>query len=1673
MFTVGGVIDVTWLFDTAHDFSWKGLFMDAGLRRVEVVARAGRQSDARNFMRFSALQGSVLEGRVFEDDFQVASISTAKLLGLAAQGSASLLTLDGNNIDLLETLDLAENVRQDIVNAVNQGLVVTLPKTEQRYYDWSGIGYLKENPVSGEAGYMLSGMIAGASTAAKEWAQIFIKEVLDSPFGAESNRDPLAAALITKISVTDYQMQAVGEELVEPLYVLVTDINGRPVRGAEVTFKVVSGGGGFKDGQNKAITGIDGIAEIRAVLGVSTSSFVDPQTQEAIAVATVYKRAKNTDKYVAQMGVNSFSATVESHFGTIDMAQTLTAYGRPGPAEKLIKILGDGFVGLVNTSLGSILVGVVDRYGNPVANEKVTFEVVKELVDGEEPDGITDFRSLRFFDGDECGIDNPVFDDCGLKSKAEVEVESHRIGAVVNTFFGNTMNTEYQLQATLANYDADLNPDGQVTLVQKTAGNLQAGEYLPPQLFINKLVDVNKKGDPVAAAKVDSQYSKPLTASLIMISNDYTMGPEEVCQEQTDPSQTYPCWRIIGSPVVKTKKVSDGTVKFKAIQGGGTAQCGSSVEADADGWVNCQDQTSIDAVEDGLYRAKFTTGPDALLNWIEAKGEVGITVPKVYFEDPLTGDARETGYRTDTLPMQEITLKSGQKAVFSQSSGELRPKSATSVTFGVYGIKLDGGVAKDYLLLNSVGKIAQSNDANLKINSEKVAFNYTISPPAIGVDPAYEAYSAQIDLFMDGNWFGFIVGDALSGAGVAEIDYGNQWQLGKQYTAEVVLNRGHDGLEIHSDEFPLKLLLADLDVDSDNNAGWNSDGTHSLPARNLLEDQAEALAGAAGKVVRANLLDIDADGVPGFADGIDKFDNQGTNASAPFVPLILEVAGDIKLEQVTVSFNYAASDPDAIIRTGDQSAGYSYEPAPGALRLWSKDGGQSRSVTSISAGGDFIAAGQEYTISDLGKNPDQGYWLFWLEGVRSTMDPEQGQISIDVKLSGNLIASDKVQTTVRSLALVPDYNHDRKIDEEDRKRALAGDTYYFWINDDDDSGETGGTDIPGDTGVFGKLDWDNKNIDGVRDLVDFFPLYLDIHELLQLFDPARYVYKLSNQDGALNFAYTHLDYGLEGNVGDYLTDVATARNYGNKQVYTVTQAGVSLTKDFLLFAQEDEEKGVLLFEGSKKTAEPLVLSIYDGAGKQVFRQSLNISLDGVEQMFRHKNLIQAIGDPDAPPLENADVGNSETTGGEIDRIGQPSNYPDAECSNEYVIWVHGFNVDGQQVRGWHSEIFKRLYWSGSKARFVGVSWYGFERSPIDYHSNVVHAFETAETIGAQLKNMVADSPVTFLAHSLGNILVSSYLNDHYNKPDQALNVKNYFLLNAAVALEAYLGDYEQYGAGDNLNLPFGSTNTMVHSKWSDYERRFGGSEWYQHFKDVLVDGEQDKRYYLTWRNRFGDLPTDTINTISFYSTGEDVLATYEADGPRLFNDLLAGDFGRNSWVVQEKWKGRWPFNHWGGTTLMGWGFNQEDYQEWDDWDMETEVDIDDTRQLTPTEVSAQVSNNATLRTEPFFRKPTDRGDFLDSMLLNPEKVGSDYAATHRDRLLAFGLPALTTPAGGWGGEDIKKKTYMRYYNMDENKNDWPAIRGDLKDWFHSDIKVVAFPFTHEVIKKIIPEGRLQ
>ncbi len=91
-----------------------------------------------------------------------------------------------------------------------------------------------------------------------------------------------------------------------------------------------------------------------------------------------------------------------------------------------------------------------------------------------------------------------------------------------------------------------------------------------------------------------------------------------------------------------------------------------------------------------------------------------------------------------------------------------------------------------------------------------------------------------------------------------------------------------------------------------------------------------------------------------------------------------------------------------------------------------------------------------------------------------------------------------------------------------------------------------------------------------------------------------------------------------------------------------------------------------------------------------------------------------------------------------------------------VFLLHGFGVLEPRARGWGAETFKRLWQSGSNARFWMVTWNGDAGvvSGFNYQGNVYNAFLTAPTLAAYVNTHGTGSKVV-MAHSLGNMVVSS------------------------------------------------------------------------------------------------------------------------------------------------------------------------------------------------------------------------------------------------------------------------------------------------------------------------------
>lgn len=628
---------------------------------------------------------------------------------------------------------------------------------------------------------------------------------------------------------------------------------------------------------------------------------------------------------------------------------------------------------------------------------------------------------------------------------------------------------------------------------------------------------------------------------------------------------------------------------------------------------------------------------------------------------------------------------------------------------------------------------------------------------------------------------------------------------------------------------------------------------------------------------------------------------------------------------------------------------------------------------------------------------------------------------------------------VRVISLNVDANHDGTMDFKYNSPDFVSTSkpFRFWINDNRDAGDDGGNfGVPGvrpsPDALPGQL---ANSINGRRDLVDFFPVCINIQSVLQA--ATNITVLLKQNDTALYFKETDL---APTNYMNFLRDT----NFLSDLEYTATlpigPAGRGLTQDFRNKIR-DEGKGIILIEACKATTSPLVLEIWQGTN-QIGQASLPLNITGVEQMFRHKNLL--LSAIQATP----------------DRVSDDSVPNEPDTIDKNFVFLHGYNVLPNEARGVAADVFKRMYWSGSHAKFWAVTWEGASSKigsilTPNYHTNVANAFKTAPLLANFIATLTNSGPIVASAHSLGNMVTLSAISD-WNAP-----LSQYFMLDAAVPIEA-------------IDPTSTAVSFMTLSTWTGYSNRLFASDWYKLFPT------NDARSTLSWNGRLSNL--GDVDIYNFYSSGEEVLRLTAGDPPLTTINILATQlinrfsviglwpdvpFGTYTWYWQEKGKGSCNEDGLIGSSHGGWKFNSY----WVDSNGNT---------LSPAIMNN--TTNSTLQNFPMFNfNSTDNSSLsqIDNELLNLT-TGVDhsaYAATNRNRILADAIPAMSVVAGANLVPKFSPPNSPTEKNIDlmTLKNGWSLGRtgGEAGKWHHSDFVQMAYPFTYQLFNQFVAIGNLK
>jgi hypothetical protein len=199
----------------------------------------------------------------------------------------------------------------------------------------------------------------------------------------------------------------------------------------------------------------------------------------------------------------------------------------------------------------------------------------------------------------------------------------------------------------------------------------------------------------------------------------------------------------------------------------------------------------------------------------------------------------------------------------------------------------------------------------------------------------------------------------------------------------------------------------------------------------------------------------------------------------------------------------------------------------------------------------------------------------------------------------------------RPALLVPaglsvDADRDGDIDDIDPRLNSQTSPFWFAVNDDDD------VDAAAEAATAG-TDWQNGRVDGKDDLADFFPLFLDIKQLLGVLphSASGLTYKFKQADGAVNVVFTSL---TRETAFGYLDTASATTGYGpdfgqaaaSATTQQVTASGLALPAAFLTRIR-DEGQGVVLVEMRGLSSAPLRLVVENADGVEIAELALGLS----------------------------------------------------------------------------------------------------------------------------------------------------------------------------------------------------------------------------------------------------------------------------------------------------------------------------------------------------------------------------------------------------------------------------------------------------------------------------------
>ena len=317
---------------------------------------------------------------------------------------------------------------------------------------------------------------------------------------------------------------------------------------------------------------------------------------------------------------------------------------------------------------------------------------------------------------------------------------------------------------------------------------------------------------------------------------------------------------------------------------------------------------------------------------------------------------------------------------------------------------------------------------------------------------------------------------------------------------------------------------------------------------------------------------------------------------------------------------------------------------------------------------------------------------------------------------------------------------------------------------------------------------------------------------------------------------------------DYLTDPNTASDQAG--LYGSTIGTVAKGQPFYFdpstFAglTDANPKTYFLFEAAARGTGRLVVTFNTVSGGTYTKigegGSVYMSLKETQELYER----WTVGDGPVPGLLTAGGGGAPSTPATISQLRLPTgatalqyspttpglSVPSDPTGNDYILYVHGWNMAPWEKDAFAATMLKRLYWQGYKEKFGAFQW------PTTYSSSTSDYFDDAQEItsyddgeyaawqsAVPLEGLLAtlngqySGSVFLLGHSMGNVVTGEALRIA-GQAGQTL-VNTYVATQAAVPGHCYdptltgtdLLNFSPVVAG--ITLSAGPTTPNIYNNW--------------------------------------------------------------------------------------------------------------------------------------------------------------------------------------------------------------------------------------------------------------------